>query len=103
LLLHSGREAEPSWRPSASGAQAPHVEQQAFELVEDGAAAATSHHVGATPESGGKKGDIVIELDAGWGRRGRIAIDAKDEAPRTGWRLNAAPERDAGFAILLVA
>ena len=86
-------------------------EQHAFELVEEMAAARgdVAHHVGdARSESGGKKGDIVIEIDAGSGAaRGRIAIDAKDErlSKNRAWdTLNAAlAERDAGFAILLVA
>ncbi len=86
-------------------------EQHAFELLEDLAAARgdIAHHVGdARSESGGKKGDIVIEIDAGSGSaRGRIAIDAKDErlSKNRAWEtLNAAlAERDAGFAILLVA
>ena len=86
-------------------------EQQAFELLEEMAAARgdVAHHVGdARSESGGKKGDIVIELDAAAGTaRGRIAIDAKDErlSKNRAWdTLNAAlAERDAGFAILLVA
>ena len=86
-------------------------EQHAFELLEELAAARgdVAHHVGdARSESGGKKGDIVIEIDAGSGpARGRIAIDAKDErlSKNRAWEtLNAAlAERDAGFAILLVA
>ncbi len=86
-------------------------EQHAFELLEDMAAARgdIAHHVGdARSESGGKKGDIVIEIDAGSGSaRGRIAIDAKDErlSKNRAWEtLNAAlGERDASFAILLVA
>ena len=86
-------------------------EQHAFELLEDLAAARgdIAHHVGdARSESGSKKGDIVIEIEAGSGSaRGRIAIDAKDErlSKNRAWEtLNAAlAERDAGFAILLVA
>ncbi len=86
-------------------------EQQAFEMVEELASARgdVAHHVGdARSASGGKKGDIVIEIDAASGvAKGRIAIDAKDErlSKNRAWdTLNAAlAERDAGFAILLVA
>lgn len=86
-------------------------EQHAFELVEELAAARgdVAHHVGdERSASGGKKGDIVIEIDAASGAaKGRIAIDAKDEklSKNSAWTvLNAAlDERDAGFAILLVA
>jgi hypothetical protein len=86
-------------------------EQQAFEAVEELAAGRgdVAHHVGdERSASGGKRGDIVIEIDAASGAsRGRIAIDAKDEklSKNRAWEvLNAAlAERDAGFAILLVA
>jgi hypothetical protein len=112
-LLHSGREAEAELaaeRERGTG-KGRTFEQQAFELVEEMAAARgdVAHHVGdERSASGGKKGDIVIELDAGAGpAKGRIAIDAKDEklSKNRAWEtLNAAlAERDAGFAILLVA
>jgi hypothetical protein len=86
-------------------------EQHAFELVEELAAARgdVAHHVGdERSASGGKQGDIVIEIDAAAGAaKGRIAIDAKDEklSKNSAWTvLNAAlDERDASFAILLVA
>jgi hypothetical protein len=86
-------------------------EQQAFELIEDLAAVRgdAALHVGdERSASGGKKGDIVIEVDAASGAaKGRIAIDAKDEklSKNRAWEtLNAAlAERDAAFAILLVA
>jgi hypothetical protein len=86
-------------------------EQRAFELVEELAAGRgdVAQHVGdERSASGGKKGDIVIEIDAASGAsRGRIAIDAKDEklSKNAAWAvLDAAlAERDAGFAILLVA
>ena len=85
-------------------------EQHAFELIEEMATARgdVAHHVGdERSASGGKKGDIVIEIDASGAAKGRIAIDAKDEKPskNSAWAvLNAAlDERDAGFAILLVA
>ena len=79
-------------------------EQQAFEILEELAAARgdVAHHVGdERSASGGKKGDIVIEIDAGSGAaRGRIAIDAKDErlSKNRAWdTLNSAlTERDAG-------
>ena len=112
-LLHSAREAAEELeaeRERGTG-KGRTFEQHAFELVEALAAARgdVAHHVGdERSASGGKKGDIVIELDAGSGPpRGRIAIDAKDErlSKNRAWAtLNAAlAERDAGFAILLVA
>jgi hypothetical protein len=86
-------------------------EQQAFELIDELATARgdAAHHVGdERSASGGKRGDIVIEIDAGAGpARGRIAIDAKDErlSKNRAWEvLNASmAERDASFAILVVA
>jgi len=86
-------------------------EQHAFEVIEALADARgdVAHHVGdERSASGGKKGDIVIELDAASGRaRGRIALDAKDEklSKNEAWKvLNASlEERDASFAILVVA
>jgi putative lipoic acid-binding regulatory protein len=86
-------------------------EQQVFELVEALAAARgdVAHHVGdERSASGGKQGDIVIEIDAAAGSaKARIAIEAKDEklSKNRAWEtLNAAlAERDAGFAILVVA
>ena len=86
-------------------------EQHAYELVEQmaGARGDIAHHVGdERSASGGKQGDIVIEIDAASGAaKGRIAIDAKDEklSKNAAWNvLNAAlAERDAAFAILLVA
>jgi hypothetical protein len=86
-------------------------EQQAFDLLEQMAAARgdVAHHVGdERSAAGGKKGDIVIEIDAASGpAKARIAIDAKDEklSKNKAWgELNAALEgRDARFAILVVA
>jgi hypothetical protein len=86
-------------------------EQQAFELIEQLATARgdAAHHVGdERSASGGKRGDIVIEVDAAAGpARGRIAIDAKDEklSKNRAWQVLDASmdERDAGFAILVVA
>jgi len=85
-------------------------EQQAFDVIEELAAGRgdVAHHVGdERSASGGKRGDIVIELDAAQGpARGRIAIDAKDErlSKNKAWSVlnGALEERDAGFAILLV-
>jgi hypothetical protein len=86
-------------------------EQHAYDLIEQmaGGRGDVAHHVGdERSASGGKQGDIVIEIDAASGAaKGRIAIDAKDEklSKNAAWAvLNAAlAERDAGFAILLVA
>lgn len=85
-------------------------EDQAFGVIEEMSARRgdVAHHVGdERSASGGKSGDIVIELDAASGQgKGRIAIDAKDEklSKNRAWQvLNASlAERDAGFAILLV-
>jgi len=86
-------------------------EQQAFDLVEElaGARGDVAHHVGdERSASGGKQGDIVIELDAASGpAKGRIAIDAKDEklSKNRAWQVlnEALRQRDAEFAILVVA
>jgi hypothetical protein len=86
-------------------------EQRAFELLERLASERgdVAHHVGDLPsESGGKRGDIVIEIDGASGPpKGRIAFDAKDErlSKNEAWRaLDASlAERDAGFAVLIVA
>jgi hypothetical protein len=86
-------------------------EQRALELVERIASARgdVALHVGdERSASGGKRGDILIEIDAASGQaRGRIAIDAKDEKlskNKARETLDAAlEERDAAFAILVVA
>jgi hypothetical protein len=86
-------------------------EQQAFDLLEELAAARgdVAHHVGdERSASGGKQGDIVIEVDATSGpAKGRIAIDAKDEklSKNRAWQVlnEALAQRDAEFAILVVA
>ncbi len=68
-----------------------------------------AHHVGnERSESGGKLGDILIELDAAsMSSKARIVIDTKDErlSRNEAWRVldGAMEERDADFAILLVA
>ncbi len=85
-------------------------EQQVFELLDAMAAARgdAAHHVGdERSASGGKKGDIVVEIDAASGpSKARIAIEAKDEklSKNRAWQtLDAAlAERDAAFAILVV-
>ena len=111
--LHDAREAKlelTAERERGTG-KGREFEQQAFDLVEQMAAARgdVAHHVGdERSASGGKQGDIVIEINAASGvASGRIAIDAKDErlSKNAAWAvLNAAlEERDAGFAILLVA
>jgi hypothetical protein len=86
-------------------------EQSAFDLIDRIAVARgdVAHHVGdRRSESGGKRGDVVIEIDAASGKsKGRIAIDAKDEklSKPEAWRVldGALAERDARFAILVVA
>jgi hypothetical protein len=86
-------------------------EQRAFELLEAMATARgdVAHHVGDERSAmGGKRGDILIELEAASGQaKGRIAIDAKDEklSKNKAWEaLNSAlAERNARFAILVVA
>src|SRR4051794_21649782 len=111
--LHDAREAEvelAAERERGTG-KGRTFEHQGFELVEAIAAARgdVAHHVGdERSASGGKKGDIVIEIDAASGpARARIAIEAKDEklSKNRAWEtLNAAlAERDAAFAILVVA
>ncbi|MEJ7718456.1 MAG: hypothetical protein WKF31_11010 [Thermoleophilaceae bacterium] len=86
-------------------------EEQAFEVIEDLAVRRgdVAHRVGdERSASGSKKGDVVIELEAAQGpSRGRIALELKDRklSKNDAWaELNAAlAERDAAFAILLVA
>ena len=86
-------------------------EEQAFEVIEELAAQRgdVAHRVGdELSASGSKKGDVVIELEAASGPgRGRIALELKDKrlSKNDAWgELNAAlADRDAAFAILLVA
>lgn len=86
-------------------------EQRVFETLDQMAVARgdAAHHVGdERSASGGKSGDIVIEIDATAGpSRGRVAFDAKDErlSKNKAWEtLNASlVERDADFAVLVVA
>jgi len=86
-------------------------EDVAFELIERLADARgdVAHRVGdERSESGGKKGDVVIEIDAQQGTpRARIVLELKDEklSRNAAWAVlnDALVERDAAFAILLVA
>ncbi len=112
-MLHAARKGEEELaaeRERGAG-KGRDFEQRAFDLVEEMASARgdAAHHVGdERSASGGKAGDIVIEVEAASGSaKGRIAIDAKDErlSKNEAWKvLNASlAERDASFAILLVA
>jgi hypothetical protein len=86
-------------------------EQACFDALEGMAAARgdVAHHVGdERAASGGKLGDIVIEVEAAQGECvGRIALDAKDErlSKNKAWEVlnGSLAERDAAFAILVVA
>ncbi len=86
-------------------------EQACFEALEGMAAARgdIAHHVGEERSaSGGKLGDVVIELEAAQGEcRGRIALEVKDEqlSKNKAWEVlnGSLIERDAAFAILVVA
>jgi len=111
--LHDAREAAAelaSERERGTG-KGRAFEQRVFDVLERLALARgdIAHHVGDLPSlSGGKRGDIVVEIDAGNGpAKGRIAFDAKDEklSKNEAWNtLNASlAERDAGFAVLVVA
>jgi hypothetical protein len=86
-------------------------EQACFEALDGmaGARGDVAHHVGdERTASGGKLGDVVVELEAGQGEcRGRIAFEVKDEqlSKNKAWEVlnGALAERDAAFAILVVA
>ncbi|MFL5828145.1 MAG: hypothetical protein ACJ76V_16620 [Thermoleophilaceae bacterium] len=86
-------------------------EQRAYELIDEMASARgdVAHHVGdERSASGGKLGDVVVEIDAASGAaKGRIAFEVKDEklSKNRAWEtLNGSlAERDAGFAVLVVA
>ena len=86
-------------------------EEACFGLLESMAAARgdAAHHVGdERSASGGKLGDVVIELEAAQAEsRGRIAVEVKDEqlSKNKAWEVlnGALRERDAAFAILVVA
>jgi hypothetical protein len=111
--LHDAREAADTLAAEREKgtAKGRDFEQQVFEILERlaGARGDAAHHVGDLPSlSGGKRGDILVEIDAASGPpKGRIAFDAKDErlSKNEAWRtLDASlAERDAGFAVLVVA
>ncbi len=111
--LHDARaaEAELAAERERGTGKGREFEQRVYDLLEQMAFARgdIAHHVGDTPSAtGGKRGDIVVELEGASGpARGRIAFDAKDErlSKNDAWRvLNASlEERDAGFAVLVVA
>jgi hypothetical protein len=68
-----------------------------------------AHHVGDEEAvGGGKRGDVVVELDAATGSpSGRIVFEIKDErlSKRDAWSVlnEALEQREADFAVLLVA
>ncbi|HLL86312.1 MAG TPA: hypothetical protein VK387_03255, partial [Thermoleophilaceae bacterium] len=86
-------------------------EEACFGMLESMASARgdVAHHVGdERSASGGKLGDVVIELEAAQGEsRGRIAVEVKDEqlSKNRAWEVlnGALRERDAAFAVLVVA
>jgi hypothetical protein len=86
-------------------------EQAAFDLLEELAAAKgdVALHVGdERSASGGKLGDVVVELDAASGpAKARIVFEVKDEklSKNRAWEVlnGALEERDAAFAVLVVA
>jgi hypothetical protein len=111
--LHDARDAETELlaeRERGTG-KGRDFEQRVFEVLERMALGRgdVAHHVGDQPSaSGGKRGDILVEIDAASGpAKGRIAFDAKDErlSKNEAWRVLDASieERDAGFAVLVVA
>ena len=107
---HHGAEEVAAERERGAG-KGRTFEQQAYDLIDEMASARgdMALHVGdERSASGGKKGDILIEIEAASGEaRGRIAIDAKDEklSKNRAWAVlnEALTERDAAFAILVVA
>jgi hypothetical protein len=113
VRLHdaSAAQAELGAERERSSVKGHDFESQAFEIVEGMADARgdVAHHVGHDrSESGGKRGDIVIELDAASSEaKGRIVIDTKDErlSRNEAWRVlnESMDERDAAFALLVVA
>ncbi len=86
-------------------------EQACFDALDDMASARgdVAHHIGdERAASGGKLGDMVLELEAGQGEcRGRIVLEVKDEklSKNKAWEVlnGSLAERDASFAILVVA
>ena len=111
--LHDATEAEAELaaEQEAGTRKGRAFEERVFEAVERIAAGRgdAAHHVGdRRSESGGKRGDVVIEVDAASGpAKARIALDAKDErlSKNRAWEVlnESLAERDATFAILVVA
>jgi hypothetical protein len=111
--LHDARDAgaELAAEQEAGTRKGRAFEERVFEAVESIATPRgdVAHHVGdVRSESGGKRGDVVIEVEAASGpAQARIALDAKDErlSKNKAWQVlnEALVERDASFAILVVA
>jgi hypothetical protein len=111
--LHDAREAEERLAAEHDrGTQKGRAfEERVFDALDRVATARgdVALHVGDTrSDSGGKRGDVVIEVEGASGpAKARIAVDAKDEklSKNRAWEvLNASlQERDASFAILVVA
>jgi hypothetical protein len=86
-------------------------EERAFAAIETIAAGRddVAHHVGDEEAvGGGKRGDVVVELDAATGSAaGRLVFEIKDErlSKRDAWAVlnEALDQREADFALLLVA
>jgi hypothetical protein len=86
-------------------------EERAFLAIEAVAAGRddVAHHVGDEQAvGGGKRGDVVVELDAATGApTGRLVFEIKDErlSKRDAWAVlnDALQQRGADFAVLLVA
>jgi hypothetical protein len=80
----------------------------ALERIADGRGDAALHVGDERTEAGGKKGDVVVELEAANGSSsGRIVFEVKDKklSRNDAWaELNGAlAQRGAGFAVLVVA
>jgi hypothetical protein len=86
-------------------------EERAFAAIEAIAAGRddVAHHVGDEEAvGGGKRGDVVVELDAATGSAaGRLVFEIKDErlSKRDAWAVlnDALDQREADLAVLLVA
>jgi hypothetical protein len=102
------RVAEEAERGTAKGRTFEELVHTTLEQIAEGHGDA-AHHVGdATSESGGKKGDTVIEIGGGTGSPvATIVFEAKNKrlSKNDAWiELNACMgERDAAFAVLVVA
>lgn len=100
--------AEAEERGTAKGRD---YEEQVFEAVERIATQRgdAAFRVGnESAAGGGKRGDVVVEIDAASGEaRGRFVIEAKDSriSKNEAWRIlnDSMEQRDADFAILAVA